>query len=367
MTTTEAAPTTVIGQRRLRREDPALLTGEAKFTNDLAVPGALNLALVRSPYAHARIVSIDTSAAAEAPGVIAVYTGNDLAEHWAAPMPCAWPVTEDMKNPPHYPLAKEKVCYAGDAVAAVLADTEAAAQDAAELVNVEYEPLEAVIDLEDALSDRVVIHEDLGTNKSYTWALKVEAGGRRHRRRLRARRLHGERAVRAATADPDGDRDPGGRRRAPAVRRRHHDLLRHPDPPHPQADDGGHARHPRAPGARRRPVGRRRLRLEAQRLRRGAAVRRPRPQARRAGALERVPRREHAGDDPGPRADPAHRARRRRRRQAHRVAGPTAVRHGRLPAARDPGHPDSSAPSSTPASTTCRRRTTSSAPRCSRR
>ena len=123
MTTTEAAPTTVIGQRRLRREDPALLTGEAKFTNDLAVPGALSLALVRSPYAHARIVSIDTSAAAEAPGVVAVYTGNDLAEHWAAPMPCAWPVTEDMKNPPHYPLAKEKVCYAGDAVAAVLADT----------------------------------------------------------------------------------------------------------------------------------------------------------------------------------------------------------------------------------------------------
>ena len=134
MTTTEAAPTTVIGQRRLRREDPALLTGEAKFTSDLAVPGALNLALVRSPYAHARIVSIDTSAAAEAPGVIAVYTGNDLAEHWAAPMPCAWPVTEDMKNPPHFPLAKEKVCYAGDAVAAVLADTEGAAQDAAELV-----------------------------------------------------------------------------------------------------------------------------------------------------------------------------------------------------------------------------------------
>ncbi len=175
MTTTEAAPTTVIGERRLRREDPPLLTGEAKFTSDLAVPGALSLALVRSPYAHARIINIDTSAAAEAPGVVAVYTGNDLAEHWAAPMPCAWPVTEDMKNPAHYPLAKENTCYVGDAVAAVLAVTEVAALDAAELVQVEYEPLEAVIDLEDALSDRVVIHEDLGTNKSYTWALKVEA------------------------------------------------------------------------------------------------------------------------------------------------------------------------------------------------
>ncbi len=177
MTTTEAAPaaTSVIGQRLLRKEDPALLTGEAKFTNDLNVPGALHLALVRSPYAHARITSIDTAAAAALPGVVAVYTGADLADTWAAPMPCAWPVTDDMKNPTHHPLAVSKVCYAGDGVAAILATSETAARDAVEAVDVQYEPLDAVIDLEDALSDRVVIHEDLGTNKSYTWALKVEA------------------------------------------------------------------------------------------------------------------------------------------------------------------------------------------------
>ena len=177
MTTTEAAPaaTTVIGQRLLRKEDPALLTGEAKFTNDLNVPGALHLALVRSPYAHARITSIDTAAAAALPGVVAVYTGADLADTWAAPMPCAWPVTDDMKNPAHHPLAVSKVCYAGDGVAAILATSETAARDAVEAVDVQYEPLDAVVDLEDALSDRVVIHEDLGTNKSYTWALKVEA------------------------------------------------------------------------------------------------------------------------------------------------------------------------------------------------
>ena len=103
-----------------------------------------------------------------------MYTGADLADMWAAPMPCAWPVTDDMKNPAHYPLAIGKVCYVGDGVAAVLATSETAARDAVEAVDVEYEPLEAVIDLEDALSDRVVIHDDLGTNTSYTWALKVE-------------------------------------------------------------------------------------------------------------------------------------------------------------------------------------------------
>ena len=177
MSTTEAPPaaTTVIGQRLLRKEDPALLTGEAKFTSDLNVPGALHLALVRSPYAHARITSIDTAAAAALPGVVAVYTGAALADTWAAPMPCAWPVTDDMKNPTHHPLAVSKVCYAGDGVAAILATSETAARDAVEAVDVQYEPLGAVIDLEDALSDRVVIHEDLGTNKSYTWALKVES------------------------------------------------------------------------------------------------------------------------------------------------------------------------------------------------
>ena len=176
MTVTEAPemPAPVIGQRLLRKEDPALLTGEAKYTNDLDIPGALFLAVARSPHAHARIVSIDTSAAAAMPGVVAVYTGADLRDAWAAPMPCAWPVTEDMKNPVHYPLAIDTVCYAGDGVAVVLAVSDAVAHDAIDAIDVQYEVLEAVLDLEDALSDRVVIHDDLGTNRSYTWALKVE-------------------------------------------------------------------------------------------------------------------------------------------------------------------------------------------------
>jgi carbon-monoxide dehydrogenase large subunit len=166
--------TGVIGQRRLRREDPALLTGEAKFTNDLHVPGALHLAVLRSPYAHARLRRVDVSGALAMPGVRAAYAGADLAHLWAAPMPCAWPVTPDMKSPAHYPLATDKACYAGDGVACVLATSDAAARDALEAIEVEYEPLPAVTDLEDALSDRVVIHEDLGTNASYTWNLLVE-------------------------------------------------------------------------------------------------------------------------------------------------------------------------------------------------
>jgi aerobic carbon-monoxide dehydrogenase large subunit len=164
----------VIGQRLHRKEDPVLLTGEAVFTNDMKVPGALHMAVLRSPYARARILSIDTSGATAMPGVRAVFTGADLADLWAAPMPCAWPVTDDMKNPPHYPLAIDTVHYVGDGVAVVLADSDAIAHDAIEAIDVEYDPLEAVTDLEDALSDRVIVHEDLGTNSSYTWNLLIE-------------------------------------------------------------------------------------------------------------------------------------------------------------------------------------------------
>ena len=176
MTTTDAPPAGggVVGTRRLRREDPALLTGEARYVADLHVPGALHAALVRSSVAHARIASIDTAAARAMPGVVAVFTGTDLEAEWAGPLPCGWPVTADMKAPAHLPLAVGKVNYLGDAVAVVLARTEYEAHDAAEAVVVDYDPLTAVVDLDDAASDRVVIHGDLGTNKSYTWDLSPD-------------------------------------------------------------------------------------------------------------------------------------------------------------------------------------------------
>ena len=174
MTTTEALPAApFVGSRMVRREDAPLLTGEAKYAADLPIPGALHLAVLRSPFAHARIRGIDTSAAAVMPGVVAVHTGADLLDLWANPMPSAWAVTEDMKNPPHYPLAVGTVNYVGDGVAVVLAHSDAQARDALEAIVVDYDPLPAVVNLEDALSDRVLVHEELGTNAAYTWELKI--------------------------------------------------------------------------------------------------------------------------------------------------------------------------------------------------
>jgi len=161
----------IVGQARLRKEDPALLTGEARYIDDLQLTGALWVACVRSPHAHARITGIDTSEALATDGVVAVYTGEDLAAAWAAPLPCAWPVTDDMKNPAHHPVAQGKANYAGDIVAVVVATSRYAAADGLEGVVVDYEPLDAVVTIEDAESDRVVIHDDCGTNISYDWAL----------------------------------------------------------------------------------------------------------------------------------------------------------------------------------------------------
>jgi len=166
---------TVIGTRQLRREDPALLTGSVRFVDDLVVPGALHVKIVRSPFAHARIRSIDTSAATAMPGVVAVLTGADLASEWQTPLPCAWPVTPDMKNPPHWPLAVDEVRHAGEAVAAVVAETRAGARDAMEAIEIDYEPLPAALDLEQALSDEALVHGDLGTNTSYTWSLTPDS------------------------------------------------------------------------------------------------------------------------------------------------------------------------------------------------
>jgi carbon-monoxide dehydrogenase large subunit len=163
-----------MGQRLLRKEDARLLTGEARFVDDLQIPGALWLGMVRSPSAHARIGGIDASAAAAMPGVRQVLTGADLRDAWAAAMPCAWPVTEDMKAPDHWPVALDKACYVGDIVAVVVADSRYAAADAVDAVVVDYDALEAVVDIEDAAADRLVIHEGLGTNKAYTWTLSPD-------------------------------------------------------------------------------------------------------------------------------------------------------------------------------------------------
>ena len=171
-----ATETWGIGAPLRRKEDDALLRGRGTFVDNIDLPGTVVMIVVRSPYAHARIASIGTSAAEASPGVVAVFTGADLRDDWKAAMPCAWPVTEDMKSPEHFPLAVSQVNYQGDGVAVVIADTRAHAIDAAEVVDVEYEVLDAVVDLEAAAqAGGTLVHEELGTNVSYVWPLESGA------------------------------------------------------------------------------------------------------------------------------------------------------------------------------------------------
>nr|MBA3793439.1 xanthine dehydrogenase family protein molybdopterin-binding subunit [Rubrobacter sp.] len=161
-----------MGSSVLRKEDPALLTGHAGFTDDIHLPGMLHFALLRSPHAHAKLLSVDVSAARERPGVVAVFTGEDLAEEWAIGIPTGWPVTEDIKIPDHWPLARGEVNHAGDGVAVVVATDRYKAQDALEFIDVEYEVLPVVVDVEAALEEgSPLVHEEFGTNECYTWPL----------------------------------------------------------------------------------------------------------------------------------------------------------------------------------------------------
>src|SRR5690242_15549282 len=161
----------VIGTEVLRKEDPELITGQAKYLDDLVVPGMVWMHVVRSPLAHAKISGVVLSRAKEMPGVVAAFSGSDLADDWAGPLLMAWPVTEDIHNPPHWPLAKDKARYQGNGVAVVIAVTRAQAADAAEAVDVDYEPLDPVVDMEAALADGApIVHDEFDTNKCYTWA-----------------------------------------------------------------------------------------------------------------------------------------------------------------------------------------------------
>src|SRR5215469_12111272 len=134
-----------------RREDPRLITGGATYVDDIHLRNLAYVSFVRSPHAHARIKNVDTTAASRAPGVIAVYTGKDLVGK-VGNVPTAWLIpNSDLKTPAHPPIAVDTVRYVGDAVAVVAAETRAAARDAADLIQVDYEPLPAVVDQEQAV------------------------------------------------------------------------------------------------------------------------------------------------------------------------------------------------------------------------
>ncbi len=165
-----------IGRARRRKEDAHLITGRTRWTDNIVLPGMLHAAILRSPVAHARITRIDVGEAARQPGVIAVFTGADLADEQGS-LPCAWPITEDMLSPPAPALAVDTVNFAGEAVAVVVARTSYEARDALDSIDVDYDDLPVVLDLADAAADTEVVYPDLGTNVSATWTFdSAEAG-----------------------------------------------------------------------------------------------------------------------------------------------------------------------------------------------
>jgi carbon-monoxide dehydrogenase large subunit len=178
MTATQDAPAPAaeIGRDRRRKEDQRLITGRTRWTDNITLPGMLHLAMVRSPHAHATIKSIDTAAANNMTNVVDVFTGKDFGEELGVCIN-AWPITPDQVAPTHSPMPADRVAFAGEIVAVVVARSAAEARDAAELVDVEYEELPAALDLKEAAADTVLAHPDLGTNKSALWVFDSAQAG----------------------------------------------------------------------------------------------------------------------------------------------------------------------------------------------
>ena len=175
MITTDVAKARIFGSGIRRREDPRLLTGTARYTADITLPGMVHAAILRSPHGHARIRSIDTSRAKQAPGVVAVFTSADT-EKGLKCIPCAWLLPNAGLNiAPYKALAVDVVRYVGDAVAVVVADSDYQAYDALELIDVDYEPLPAVVDPHQAAATGAPqLHAEAPGNRAFHWAL---AGG----------------------------------------------------------------------------------------------------------------------------------------------------------------------------------------------
>ncbi len=168
----------LIGQSVKRKEDVRFLTGAGQYTDDITLPRQTYAVFVRSPHAHAKVRKVDTSRAKAAPGVVGVFTGADL--EGVGGLPCGWLITSldgtPMKEPPHPVLAQGKVRYVGDRVALVVAESLSEAKDAAELVDVDYEVLPAVVSPADAIKPGApVVHDIAPDNRCYTWGLGDKA------------------------------------------------------------------------------------------------------------------------------------------------------------------------------------------------
>jgi carbon-monoxide dehydrogenase large subunit len=167
-----------MGQRLERKEDARFLTGAGQYTDDVVLPRQSYAVFLRSPHAHAVIRSIDTSRAAQMPGVVNIFTGKDL-EGKMGGLPCGWLITDvhgqPMKEPPHPVLALGKVRYVGDRVALVVADSVKQARDAAEAIEVDYDVLNAVADTGSADKNETAVHDIAPDNVCYVWALGDKA------------------------------------------------------------------------------------------------------------------------------------------------------------------------------------------------
>ena len=162
---------TPLGRPIKRKEDAKLLHGRTNWTDNIQLPGTLHMAILRSPFAHANITKLDVSGALQQPNVVAAYGADELGDLNGS-VPCVWPVTDDIVMPDFPSLAKGKVRQVGDCVAVVLATDAKHAADALEAIDVEYEPLDAIVDMEAALApDSPILHEDAGTNQCYVYNL----------------------------------------------------------------------------------------------------------------------------------------------------------------------------------------------------
>ena len=171
-----------IGESVLRKEDYRFLTGAGNYTDDIDLPLMTHAVFVRSPHAHARVLKVDIIQALKSHGVVSVLTGADVADAKINGLPCGWLITstdgQPMKEPPHPILALDKVRYVGDHVAMVVAETLQDAKNAAELVEVEYEVLPAVVSIQDVSNPKrhnPTLHEQAPDNKCYHWAIGDEA------------------------------------------------------------------------------------------------------------------------------------------------------------------------------------------------
>ena len=169
------AVSSIFGSRVQRVEDPRMIAGRGEYTGDITLPGMVYATFLRSPYAHARILRIDAEKAKKQEGVVAVFTGAELRSK-LSPVPCAWQIPgSDLKVPQYYPLATDRVRYAGDPVAVVLSEDPYSGYDALDLIEAEYEPLPAVTDAEEAVKEGApLLYDGVPGNTAFRW--KVNFG-----------------------------------------------------------------------------------------------------------------------------------------------------------------------------------------------